>query len=89
MKNKIKEKVLKEYNKLDDVTFDKLGNENKLNDFLVDLTLAEVRKEIKDIDFEKLIEENTWYPDDLDRPRQIHFEDIKKKLLNKIGGKSD
>jgi len=46
MKDKITEEVLKEYNKLDDVAFDKMAEKDKLDGFLIDLTIQKTAQEI-------------------------------------------
>ena len=52
-------------------------------------TLKDVCEEINEIDFEDLIERHTWYPDDLDSPRQIKVEQIKEELLKKFQGEEE
>lgn len=81
---KIKENVLKEYNELGDVTFEKLGNENKLNDFLIDLTLTEVSKVI-DVKIKVLEKMYEGYDNLSDRMHMRLYIDGLKSIKQKLG----
>ncbi len=71
IEKEIKEKVLKESHELDDVILEKLCNEDKMDDWLIDRTIQKYKKRVEDA-----IEVCTLAKDD----ELINKEELKKEI---------